>query len=129
MTVAFAKVLNTSAVRVWDLITDTQTWSKWGPSIRAVDTQERFIRRGSTGRIRTIIGMWLPFTITTYEPQQYWDWRVGGIQATGHRLEPWGPKHCRVSFIVPVWGVSYGIVCRIALNRIDRLLTLTAQED
>ncbi len=129
MTVAFAKVLNTSAVRVWDLITDTQTWSKWGPSIRAVDTQERFIRRGSTGRIRTIIGMWLPFTITTYEPQQYWDWRVGGIQATGHRLEPWGPKHCRVSFIVPVWGVPYGIVCRIALNRIDRLLTLTAQED
>jgi uncharacterized protein YndB with AHSA1/START domain len=114
---------------VWRLITDTQTWTHWGPSLKEVDSPERFIRAGLTGHIRTPFGVWAPFTIETFEPEQYWDWRVGGVAATGHRVDPRGPDQCRLTFIVPVWAAGYTVVCRVALNRIKRLLALSLQED
>jgi uncharacterized protein YndB with AHSA1/START domain len=115
--------------RVWRLITDTQTWTRWGPSIKEVDSPERFIRAGLTGRIRTPFSIWLPFTIDTFEPEHFWDWRVGGVAATGHRVDPRGPDQCRLTFTVPFWAAGYTVVCRVALNRIKRLLTLSVQED
>ena len=124
MKLEFAKEYSTPAETVWDVITDTRTWPKWGPSIRAVDAVERYIRLGSTGLILTSAGVWLPFTITTFEPGRFWDWRVRGVRATGHRLEPIATDECRLDFTVPLWAFPYGIVCRIALNRIERLLTL-----
>ncbi|MGB5422709.1 MAG: SRPBCC family protein [Desulfobacterales bacterium] len=115
--------------RVWRLLTDTQTWTRWGPSVREVDSTERFIRAGLTGRIRTPFGVWVPFIIDTFEPEHYWDWRVGGVAATGHRVDPRGPDQCRLTFNVPVWAAGYTVVCCVALNRIKRLLALSLQED
>jgi hypothetical protein len=52
---------------MWRLITDTHTWPHWGPSVRAVDCTERFIRAGSSGRIRTPMGIWVPFAVESFE--------------------------------------------------------------
>lgn len=120
--VAYTKEMDAPADVVWRLITDTRTWPGWGPSVMAVDSPERYIRAGLAGRIRTSIGVWLPFTIETFEKKRYWDWRVGGLAATGHRVEALGKDRCRLDFIVPAWAVGYGIICRLAMNRIQRLL-------
>jgi hypothetical protein len=121
-TVAFSKELEAPVDMVWHLITDTRTWPRWGPSVLAVDSPERYIRAGLAGRIRTPIGLWLPFTIETFEPYRYWDWRVGGLAATGHHVEAIAKDRCRLDFTVPIWAFGYGIVCRLALNRIQRLV-------
>lgn len=118
----FCRQLDAPASRVWRLITDTRRWPEWGPSVKAVDCDQRFITAGSTGRIQTAVGIWLPFTIVAFEPESYWDWRVGGLSATGHRVEPMGPGQCELAFTVPVWAFGYGLVCHLALLRIDRLL-------
>lgn len=118
----FSQILDAPAAMVWRLITDTHAWPRWGPTVRAVDCQERYIQAGTTGRVRTPFGIWLPFSVERFEPGTYWDWRVGGVAATGHRVEVLGPQQCRLTFSVPVWAVGYGVVCRAALKRIGRLL-------
>ncbi|BBO71948.1 hypothetical protein DSCA_58780 [Desulfosarcina alkanivorans] len=118
----FSKRLDAAGGHVWRLITDTRSWPHWGPSVRAVDCGDRFIHAGSSGRILTPIGIWVPFSAETFDPGRYWDWRVGGLAATGHRVAPIGPNRCRLTFTVPAWAFGYGLVCRLALNRIDRWL-------
>jgi hypothetical protein len=100
----------------------------WGPSVRAVDCKDRYIRAGSSGRIRTPLGIWVPFVVGTVEPGSYWDWRVAGVPATGHRVESAGPDRCRLTFTVPVWAIGYGLVCRLALMRIDRWLMASGEQ-
>ncbi len=119
---SFYKCFDVPSARVWRLITDTQTWPVWGPSVRAVDCQDRYIRAGSRGRILTPVGLWLPFVVGAFEPGSYWDWRVAGVPATGHRVESVGSNRCRLTFSVPAWAFGYGLVCRLALLRIDRWL-------
>ena len=126
----FRKIINAPAPRVWRLITDTRSWPDWGPTVRAVECSERFIHAGSTGRVRTPFGIWLPFVVAGFEPERYyWDWRVGGIAATGHRVEPRGSHQSVLSFSVPAWALGYGWVCRLALVRIETLLTDDDLED
>jgi hypothetical protein len=119
----FSQTIDAPATAVWRLITDTRVWPRWGPTVRAVDCRDRYIRVGSTGRVQTPIGLWLPFAVERFEPENYWDWRVGGVAATGHRVEPSGPQRCELTFSVPCWAFGYGVVCRAALNRIARLLS------
>lgn len=121
--------LNAPAQRVWRLITDTRTWPRWGPSVRAVDCGERFVRPGLRGRVRTVMGIWLPFRVRVFEPGRFWDWQVAGVGATGHRVEPAGPDQCRLSFTVPLWATPYRMVCRAALTRIEALLATSAREN
>jgi hypothetical protein len=94
-----------------------------------VDSPQRLIAAGLRGRVRTPVGIWLPFQIVTFEPECYWDWRVGGVTATGHRVAPLGPHRCRLTFTVPMWAAPYGGVCRAALKRIERLVAETATDD
>ena len=108
----------TCAQVAWHLLIDTDEWPRWGPSVRAVDTPERLIGPGMRGRVQTSVGLWLPFEITDWVPGAAWAWRVAGIEATGHRVEPLGPAHCRVSFLVPRWAPLYRPVCTAALHRI-----------
>ncbi len=122
LSLGFSKQLDAPGNRVWRLITDTRTWQHWGPSVRAVDCDDRFIHAGSSGRIRTPVGVWVPFIVGAFEPESFWDWRVAGVPATGHRVEPLGPNRCRLTFTVPAWAFGYGLVCRLALLRIDRWL-------
>ena len=109
---------------VWQAITDTHLWPQWGPSVSAVQCDVRYIRAGAQGRVQTRLGLWVPFLVTTFEPGRYWHWRVSGIPATGHRVEPLDAERCRLVFEVPVWAPPYVWVCRRALFRIESLLTL-----
>jgi uncharacterized protein YndB with AHSA1/START domain len=127
-TLSFSKLLDVPPARAWRLITDTQTWPVWGPSVQEVECNDRYIRAGSSGRVRTPVGIWMPFVIDSFEPEAYWDWCVAGVPATGHRVEPVGPNRCRLTFTVPTWAFGYGLICRLALMRIDRLLIQTEKQ-
>lgn len=110
------------ASAAWELLTDTSRWPQWGPSLSRVDSAERYIRAGSTGRVQTIIGAWLPFRITEFVAGRRWVWEVAGIPATGHRVDPLGSHRCRVVFEVPAIAAPYVAVCRLAAERIKRIL-------
>jgi hypothetical protein len=110
------------ASAAWKLLTDTTRWTEWGPSISRVESAEQYIGPGSTGRVQTIIGVWLPFRVTEVVAGQRWGWEVAGIPATGHRVESLGPDRCRVSFEVPLLAVPYLAVCKLAAQRIRNIL-------
>jgi len=103
---------------VWDLLTDTRRWAEWGPSVVEAQCITRHIRAASRGRVKTALGLWLPFVVTEFVPGLFWAWRVAGIPATGHRVAPLGETRTVVTFEVPVLAAPYLIVCRTALRRI-----------
>lgn len=110
------------AAAAWELLTDTSRWPQWGPSVSRVESAQQRIGPGSTGRVQTTIGVWLPFRITEFVAGQRWNWEVAGIPATGHRVESLGPDRCRVTFEVPLLAAPYLAVCRLALQRIRNIL-------
>lgn len=120
-----AAVMPAEPAAAWRLLTDTRTWPAWGPSIRAVTLDspddDPVIALGTTGTVRTVVGMNLPFRILEVDPVARWTWRVAGVPATGHRVEP-HPEGCRIIFEVPMLATPYAAVCRVALRRIERLL-------
>jgi len=114
--------ISVAASAPWRLLTDTTRWREWGPSVSRVECAERYIGLGSTGRVQTVIGLWLPFRITELSDGHRWFWEVAGIPATGHRVEALGPDRCRVVFEVPWLAAPYLAVCRLAARRIRRIL-------
>jgi len=108
---------------LWDLITDTIQWPKWGPTVKAVRNAERYIREGSEGQVLTAVGIWLPFVITEYEHECFWSWKVAAIRATGHRVQPIETGGCRLWFEVPMIAAPYLVICQRALNRIENILS------
>jgi hypothetical protein len=110
------------AAAAWNLLTDTHRWTEWGPSVAAVTCDERFIGSGSVGSVTTVAGVRLPFRITEFTPGSSWRWQVAGIPATGHRVEPVGSDRCRIIFEAPLWATPYLVVCRLAAERIRRIL-------
>jgi hypothetical protein len=110
---------------VWEVLVDTASWPGWGPSVRAVELQDGSdrIHAGSTGRVGTVLGVWLPFEVTGWVEGRRWAWKVAGVQATTHGVEPDPSREggSRATFGVPTWAPAYLPVCRIALARIDRL--------
>ena len=111
----------------WRLLTDTDAWPHWGPSVRAVDTPASFIAAGMRGRVQTTPGPWLSFEITDWAEGTYWRWRVGGIPATGHRVTPSAPQRCEITFTIPTWAPIYVPVCRLALRRLAAIAAADAQ--
>lgn len=120
-----AGVMPVEPSAAWWLLTDTRTWPTWGPSIRAVTVDapdaDPVIAAGTTGTVRTVAGVTLPFRVTEVDPMARWTWRVAGVPATGHRVEA-HPDGCRVIFEVPMLATPYVAVCHLALRRIRRLL-------
>lgn len=116
-----SRSIGASREAVWDVFRDTELWSVWGPSVRAVDCTDRYVESGTTGRVRTPVG-WVPFEVTTCDSFR-WAWDVAGVPATGHRVESDGDGACRAGFEVPPLAAPYAVVCRRALRRIE-LLTL-----
>ncbi|ESS07094.1 MAG: polyketide cyclase / dehydrase and lipid transport [uncultured archaeon A07HB70] len=106
---------------VWDRLVDTAAWPEWGPSVAAVDCDERRIGSGTTGRVRVArLGVWLPFEVTACEwdgERGRWAWRVARIPATGHRVAP-VDGGCRAAFELPPAAAPYAAVCRRALGRL-----------
>lgn len=115
--------IDAPAEAVWDLLTDTAAWPCWGPSVRAVEAPARHIAAGMRGRVITPFGARLPFVITELCEGRSWRWKVAGVPATGHRVEPLGPARCRVVFEVPTFAAPYTLVCRRALAKIAHLLS------
>jgi hypothetical protein len=117
---AVSKKINSSAERIWDLLTDTARWPEWGPSVKGVECRHRYIKPFCKGYIRTSLGVRVPFVITSFQPLKSWGWRVGGVEATGHYLEQ-DSDGCTVFFDMPWWAFPYTLVCLLALNRIAKL--------
>lgn len=113
------------AAAVWNLLIDTSRWAAWGPSVTGVESAEQYIGHGSTGRVRTIFGVWLPFRVTTFVDEQRWDLEIAGIPATRHLVESLGPDRCRLSFEVPLLAFPYLVVCRVAVVSIRNMLKKT----
>ena len=116
-------VIDAPADEAWSLLTDTERWTEWGPSVRAVVSSTRAVTTGTHGRVRTAFGIWLPFRVDHFVAGRSWSWRIAGLPATGHRVEPLGLHRCRVVFEVPLIAAAYAVVCRRALGRIERLLS------
>lgn len=114
--------ISAPASAAWGLLTDTSRWPQWGPSVTRVESATQYIGPGGTGRVQTIIGVWLPFRVTEFAAGQRWKWEIAGIPATGHRVEPLGPDRCRVVFEVPLLAAPYLAVCRLAVERIRNIL-------
>ena len=107
----------------WALLTDTDRWAEWGPTVRGgeLDPPGRF-EAGATGHVRTIARVALPFELTEVVPERRWAWKVAGIPATAHAVEP-VDGGVEVGFGVPAPAAPYLAVCLVALHRIDSLLT------
>jgi hypothetical protein len=119
--VSVAAVIDAPVGLVWPLISEFRHWPAWGPSIRAVEADAGEVAAGVTGRVQTIVGLWLPFEITSVEPGRAWHWKVAGIAATGHEVSPIEDSRTRVTFTVPWTLAPYRMVLRAALSRIDAL--------
>ncbi|PSP93911.1 polyketide cyclase [Halobacteriales archaeon QS_4_62_28] len=105
----------------WDLLVDTKQWPAWGPSVSAVESSDRYVETGTTGRVKTPVGIRVPFEIASCADYR-WTWRVAEMPATGHRVD--GDENgCRAVFEMPLLAAGYAPVCQRALGRIERLLT------
>ena len=113
-----ARIVAAPPEEVWELLARPEHWPAWGPSVTAVECSDLTVRVGSRGRVRTVVGIWLPFTVTEVEAGRSWAWRIGRWAATGHRVEDVGDGRARVVFEVPWWAAPYALVCRRALGRV-----------
>jgi hypothetical protein len=120
---AVDKLIAASPAAAWKVLTDLDAWPVWGPTVSggSLDPPHTELALGVTGRVRTAVGVALPFLITEFEPGRHWAWKVGGVPATHHRVEPLG-DHSRVSMAVPWWAAAYLPVCAVALARIESML-------
>lgn len=106
---------------VWEVLVDIDAWPQWGPTVSGAEVDGDGLTLGATGRVRTAVGIELPFTITDFEPGRRWAWSVAGVPATAHAVEPDGAG-CRATMTVPWWAPAYLTVCAIALRRIDKMV-------
>ena len=106
---------------VWDILIDTQIWPTWGPSLLKVDCKDRYIKLGSKGRVKTGFLFWLSFTIIEFRQFEFWNWRVGRMQATGHKLIRKSNSSCKLCFDMGLWAFAYIPICWLALHKIEKI--------
>lgn len=118
------KYIAAAPAAVWELLVDLDAWPKWGPTIRRarLDAPHTELGLHATGTVQTSLLVAVPFEVTEFEPGRRWAWKVGGVPATRHRVDPVG-SGARVSISVPWWSAPYLTVCSVAVRRIDAMLT------
>jgi uncharacterized protein YndB with AHSA1/START domain len=112
---------------VWSVLTDTERWPDWGPSITAVESPDRYVRAGSRGRVRALGTVWLPFEITSCENRR-WTWTVARVPATGHFVVT-HPTGSVVGFELSPLAAGYAPVCQRACARIGAIACGIARTD
>lgn len=117
------RVVSAQPWTVWDLLVDLDAWPKWGPSVRRGELDEPHTQLAlhASGTVYTALRVALPFVITEFEDGRQWAWRVAGVPATRHRVDP-TDGGTRVTMSVPLFAAPYLAVCSMALRRIDGLL-------
>ena len=117
-------VIDAPPSEVWKRLAEFRHWPEWGPSVRAVevDGQVAAVAEGVTGRVQTVLRIWLPFEITSFEADRAWSFRVAGIAATGHRITPISPGRTAVEFSVPRHFAPYVRVLDRGLRNLKQLL-------
>ncbi|MFC7175571.1 SRPBCC family protein [Halosegnis marinus] len=108
---------------MWELFRDTETWAEWGPSVREVESPDRYVAAGTEGRVRTVAGLWLPFAVRTCADYR-WTWNVAKLPATGHRVEA-RAGGCTAVIEIPLPGAAYAPVCERGLRRLRELAEAT----
>jgi uncharacterized protein YndB with AHSA1/START domain len=113
---------------VWRLLTDTDQWPLWGPSVRRAELDGGGTRlsAGAQGTVWTVVGVALRFRITDFESGRRWGWTVAGVPATGHEVRAVAGG-CLVRFETPWWAAAYLPVCAAALARINDAVVGGAQ--
>lgn len=115
------RIVPAPAGEVWRLLTDPAAWPRWGPTVRHAEADAAEIGPGVRGVVSTVGGVRLPFEITGFETGRRWSWRVAGVAATDHVVEPISQGSCRVAFGVPWPAAPYLAVCHVALARLERM--------
>lgn len=106
---------------VWSVITDVQSWPRWGPTVsKARVDGDAGLTAGARGTLTTVAGLSLPFEITEFVERRSWAWKVAGVRATRHEVIG-VPGGCVLSFGAPVWVAGYLPVLAVALPRIGRM--------
>ena len=72
--------IDAPADAVWKVLVDTDAWPKWGPTVSGGEVDGGVLTLGATGRVRTPLGVALPFTITEFEDGRRWAWSVAGVR-------------------------------------------------
>ncbi len=121
---AVDRLIAAPSTAAWDVLVDLDAWPKWGPTVSGarLDHPHTELALHATGTVQTSLGFSVPFVITEFEPGRHWAWKVAGIPATHHGVEPVGDG-ARVSMAVPWWAGAYLTVCSLGLRRIDAMLT------
>jgi uncharacterized protein YndB with AHSA1/START domain len=112
--------IDAPADAVWRVLTDLEAWPRWGVTVSRAELDGNVLTLGVSGRVWTPVGLPLPFEITEFVPGRSWGWRVAGVSATRHGVDPDGAG-CRVWMSAPVWAPAYLPVLAIALRRIDAI--------
>jgi len=86
-----------------------------------VDSAHRYVKRGTTGRIRVPGKLWVPFEVTACEDRT-WRWRVARVPAIGHRVYGRGAS-CVAAFEIPLYAAGYAPVCRRGFDRLEAIVT------
>ncbi|MDJ0663111.1 MAG: SRPBCC family protein [Acidimicrobiia bacterium] len=113
--------ISATADEVWRLISEFDYWPQWGPTVLAVASNAAAVGHGVTGRVKTIGGLWLPFTIVEVEPGRSWSWKVAGVPMTGHSVTDLGDGKIMVEFTVPMLLAPYVLVLRRGLSNLKRM--------
>ena len=121
-TLAVGRDVAAPAAPTAETLRDTRRWPEWSPSVSDVESTDRYVETGTTGRVR-VAGAWVPFQVTS-ATRLRWDWRVARVPATGHRVEryPERPDRCRVVIEIPLLAAPYVPICRRALDRFAALV-------
>ncbi len=112
--------IQASADSVWRILIDLEMWPRWGLTVARAELDGAAFELGATGRVWTPVGVPLPFVISELDPGRSWAWRVAGVPATNHGVEP-ADSGCRLWMSAPVWAPAYLPVLELALRRIERI--------
>lgn len=103
----------------WEFVADTRRWPDWISAVEGVESDDRRVREGTTGRL-LIAGRWHPFSVPACADRRF-ELRVRRLPATGYRVDSTGTG-CRLVAEVPLSALPDAVVCERALDTASELI-------